>query len=139
MPDLFSRVQSFVGTYTSIQWQPGKIEGGEILPFRVRKDPKRNIRVWLQDGSEDLENPHGSWPLQNIQMANSLKLRGYDFHLTFGGGPHSGTHAGAQMPESLAWLWRDYDPSKTEQVYEQDPAEKEKPLFRVRIYNREAE
>jgi enterochelin esterase family protein len=139
MPDLFSRVLSHVGTYTSIQWTPGKIEGGEILPFRVRKDPKRNIRVWLQDGSEDLENTHGSWPLQNIQMANSLKMRGYDFHLTFGPGPHSGAHAGAQMPESLLWLWRDYDPAKTEQVYEQDPGEREKPLFRVRIYNRDSE
>jgi enterochelin esterase-like enzyme len=139
MPDLFSRVLSHVGTYTSIQWTPGKIEGGEILPFRVRKDPKRNLRVWLQDGSEDLENTHGSWPLQNIQMANSLKMRGYDFHLTFGPGPHSGAHAGAQMPESLLWLWRDYDPAKTEQVYEQDPGELEKPYFRVRIYNRDAE
>ena len=139
MPDLFSRVQCYVGTFTSIQWQPGKLEGGEILPFRVRKDPKRNIRVWLQDGSEDLENAHGSWPLQNIQMANSLKMRGYDFHLTFGPGPHSGAHAGAQMPESMTWLWRDYDPARTEQLYEQDAAEKEKPLFRVRIYNRDAE
>jgi enterochelin esterase-like enzyme len=139
MPDLFSRVLSHVGTYTSIQWQPGKLEGGEILPFRVRKDPKRNLRVWLQDGAEDLENTHGSWPLQNIQMANSLKMRGYDFHLTFGPGPHSGVHGGAQMPESLTWLWRGYDPAKTEQTYEQDPAEKDKPLFRVRIYNRDAE
>jgi enterochelin esterase family protein len=139
MPDLFSRALTHVGTYTSIQWTPGKIEGGEILPFRVRKDPKRNIRVWLQDGSEDLENNHGSWPLQNIQMANSLKMRGYDFHLTFGPGPHSGVHGGAQMPESLLWLWRGYDPAKTEQVYEQDAAEKDKPYFRVRIYNRDSE
>jgi len=30
------------------------------------------------------------------------------------------------LPESLAWLWRDYDPAKTEQTYESvttlDPA-----------------
>jgi hypothetical protein len=32
--------------------------------------------------------------------------------------------------------WRDYDPAKTEQVYAMDPAEKTKPMFRVRIYNR---
>lgn len=138
MPDQYSRVLSHVGTYTSIQWTPGRIEGGEILPFRVRKDPKRNIRVWLQDGSEDLENSHGSWPLQNIQMANSLKMRGYDFHLTFGNGAHSGAHGNAQLPESLTWLWRGYDPAKTEQVYEQEEAEKTKPYFRVKIYNREA-
>jgi enterochelin esterase-like enzyme len=139
MPAVFSRVLSHVGTFTSIQWTPGQVEGGEILPFRVRKDPKRNIRVWLQDGSEDLENTHGSWPLQNIQMANSLKMGGYDFHLSFGNGPHSGAHAGAQMPESLTWLWRGYDSSKTEQTFEQEAAEREKPLFRVRIYNRDFE
>ncbi|HYI98011.1 MAG TPA: alpha/beta hydrolase-fold protein [Bryobacteraceae bacterium] len=138
MPDQYSRVLSHIGTYTSIQWTPGKIEGGEILPFRVRKDPKRNIRVWLQDGSEDLENSHGSWPLQNIQMANSLKMRGYDFHFTFGAGAHSGAHGNSQLPESLTWLWRDYDPSKTEQTYEQETAEKDKPPYRVRIYNRDA-
>ena len=109
------------GTYTSIQWTPGKIEGGEILPFRVRKDPKRNIRVWLQDGSEDLENTPWELAIAKHSDGEFLKMRDYDFHLTFGPGPHSGTHAGAQMPESLLWLWRDYDPAKTQQAYEQDP------------------
>jgi len=40
------------------------------------------------------------------------------------------------MPEALAWLWRDYDPAKTEQTYEMEAAEKSKPLFRVKVYNR---
>lgn len=139
MPSVFSRVLSQIGTFTSIQWQPGKMEGGEILPFRVRKDEKRNIRVWLNDGSEDNESAHGSWPLQNIQMANSLKMRGYDFHFSFSPGTHNGAHGGARMPEALTWLWRDYDPSKTSQNYEQEESEKAKPLFRVKIYNRDAE
>jgi enterochelin esterase-like enzyme len=136
-PDLFSRVLSRIGTYTSIQWQPGVLDGGNIFPFLIRKSPRKNIRVWLSDGSEDLENEHGSWPLQNIQMANSLKMRGYDFHFSFGGGSHNGAQGSAEAPEALTWLWRDYDPSKTEQTYEMDPAEREKPYFRVRIYNRE--
>ena len=37
-----------------------------------------------------------------------------------------------------AWLSRDYDPRKTEQIYEMEPSEREKPLFRVRIANRES-
>jgi enterochelin esterase family protein len=135
-PDQFSRVITRIGTYTSIQWIPGVQDGGNVYPNKVRKEPKRNIRVWAQDGSEDIESAHGSWPLQNIQMANSLKLRGYDFHFTFGGGNHSGAHGNAQNPEELTWLWRDYDPAKTEQTYEQDPAEKDKPYFRVKIANR---
>ena len=136
-PELFSRVLSRIGTYTSIQWQPGVLDGGNIFPFAVRKEPKRNIRVWLSDGSEDLENDHGSWPLQNIQMANSLKMREYDYYFRFGNAAHNGAQGAAEAPEALAWLWRDYDPAKTEQTYVMDPAEKTKPYYRVQISNRE--
>jgi enterochelin esterase family protein len=41
------------------------------------------------------------------------------------------------MPAVLTWLWRDYDSAKTEQIFEQDAAEKAKPVFRVKIYNRD--
>jgi enterochelin esterase-like enzyme len=135
-PEMFSRVLSLIGSYTSIQWHPGEIDGGNVYPNKVRKESKRNIRVWLEDGSEDLENDHGSWPLQNIQMANSLKLKNYDFHFSWGNHAHSSAPGSAELPESLAWLWRDYDPSKTEQIYEMEPSEKAKPLFRVKIANR---
>lgn len=137
MPDEFSRAYTRIGTVTSIQWEPGVLEGGHAFPFMVRKQPKRNIRVWMSGGSEDLENPHGSWPLQNIQMANSLKMREYDFVFRFGTGSHHGAHGNAEAPEALAWLWRDYDTAKTAQAYEMDPAEKTKPYYRVRVINRE--
>ncbi len=139
MPDKFSRVHSAVGSFTSIQWRPQeKLEGGNVYPFKVRKEPKRNIRVWMSDGSEDLENEHGSWPMQNIEMANSLKLKEYDFHFRFGTAVHGGAQAGLDLPESLTWLWRGYDPNKTSQEFQMDPAEKEKPFFRVTISNRDA-
>jgi enterochelin esterase family protein len=136
-PDQFARVLSRIGSFTSIQWHPGEIDGGNVYPFKIRKEAKRAIRVWLQDGSEDLENEHGSWPLQNIQMANSLKMKGYDFHLSFGNGTHNGAHGNAELPEEMTWLWRGYDASKTADAFEQDPAEKSQPLFRVMIYTRE--
>ena len=48
-------------------------------------------------------------------------------------------HRGAlDLPESLAWLWRDYYPTKTAQEFKMAPAEKEKPFFRVTISNRDA-
>ena len=137
MPDQFSRVLSRIGSFTSIQWHPGKIEGGNVYPFKIRKEPKRNIRMWLQDGSGDLENNHGSWPLQNIQMANSLKMRDYDFHLSWGNGTHNGNGGSAELAEEMIWLWRDYDPSKTEQTYLADSAEKGKPMYRIKALNRE--
>jgi enterochelin esterase family protein len=136
MPDQFSRALSRIGSFTSIQWHPGEIDGGNVYPFKIRKEPKRNIRVWLQDGYNDLENNFGSWPLQNIQMANSLKMMGYDFFLTFGTGSHNTAQGNAQLPEALTWLWRDYDTAKITQEFTIDPAEKEKPYFRVKIFNR---
>lgn len=136
-PQQFSRVISRVGSFTGIQWKNGEADGGNDYPFKVRKEAKRNIRVWLQDGENDLENKFGSWPLQNIQMANSLKLMGYDFHLSFSNDSHTRTAGFAEAAEELTWLWRDYDPSKTSQTFEVDPAEKAAPMFRVRIVNRQ--
>ncbi|MCX6589801.1 MAG: alpha/beta hydrolase-fold protein [Acidobacteria bacterium] len=133
----YSRVFSRIGTYTSIQWKPGQKDGGNIYPFWLRKSPRKNIRVWLQDSSNDLENDHGSWPLQNIQMANSLKMKEYDFKFTWGNGGHSTAQGNAQAPEALTWLWRGYDPAKTSETFVMDPAEKAKPYWRVKALNRE--
>ena len=135
-PESFSRVYTVVGSFTALQWKPGELDGGNIYPFKVRREPKRNLRVWMNDGSEDQEAPSGSWPLQNIQLANSLKLKGYDFHFSFGGGSHHAALAASELPQCLTWLWRDYDPARTEQVFEQSAEEQSKPPFRVRIYNR---
>jgi enterochelin esterase family protein len=138
-PDQFARVHSTIGSYTSIQWRPEEgRDGGNLYPFLVRKQPKRNIRVWLSDGADDLENAHGSWPLQNIQLANSLKMREYDFHFRFGAAAHNSAQAALDLPESLAWLWRGYDPAKTSEEFVMDPAEKAKPFYRVGVTNRDA-
>lgn len=139
MPDQFSRVHSAIGSFTSIQWHPElKQDGGYIFPFWIRKTPRKNIRIWMSDGSDDIENQFGSWPLQNIQMANSLKMQGYDYHFRFGVATHDSAQFALDLPESLTWLWRDYDPAKTSQEYVQNPEEKDKPLYRVTITNRDA-
>ena len=138
-PSQFSRVLSHIGSYTALQWYPDKgQEGGYIVSHRVRREARKNLRVWMSDGSDDIENRGGSWPLNNIQLANALKMQGYDFHFRFGEGSHAIAQGAMDLPESLAWLWRGYDPAKTEQVYEMEESERAKPLFRVRISNREA-
>ncbi len=141
-PENFSRVITWIGSFTAIQWKedPNNPDGGQDYPEKVLREPKRNIRVWLQDGSEDQENDrYGSWPLANIRLANALKLHNYDVHFSFGKGTHNSGHGAAEFPAEMAWLWRDYDPAKTEQTYEMDPAEKAKPLFRVGIVSRDAQ
>jgi enterochelin esterase family protein len=139
-PDQFSRVLSHVGAFTAPQSSPAENrEGGHLYPFKVRREPRKNLRVWLSGVSDDMESAGGSFSLQNIQLANSLKLSGYDFHFRFSDtAMHSVGQAALDLPEALAWLWRDYDPSKRAQTYEMEPAEREKPLYRVRISNREA-
>lgn len=142
MPEQFSRVLSWIGSFTSIQWKedPAVPDGGQDYPEKVLHEPHRNLRVWLQDGSEDLElERYGSWPLANIRLANALKLKNYDFHFSFGKGTHNSAHGAAEFPEEMVWLWRDYDPAKTAQAYEMELSEKTKPLFRVSITSREAE
>ena len=64
--------------------------------------------MYLQDGSNDLDNEHGNWPLANKQMDAALKFRGYDYTAMYGEGFHSGKHMQAIMPDALRWLWRDY-------------------------------
>jgi enterochelin esterase family protein len=135
--DQFTRVLSRIGSYTSIQWSPWKKEGGNIYPFLIRKSDRKNIRVWLSDGHNDLENNHGSWPLQNVAMANSLKMKEYDYHFVFGNAQHNTQHGNAEMPEALTWLWRGYDPAKTSETFTMDPDEKTKPYWRVQSLNRQ--
>jgi enterochelin esterase-like enzyme len=140
MPDQFSRVISWIGSFTSIQWKedPAVPDGGQDYPEKVLHEAHRNLRVWLQDGSEDLElERYGSWPLANIRLANALKLKNYDFRFSFGKGTHNSGQGAAEFPEEMVWLWRDYGVGKTEQMYEMETTEKSKPLFRVSISSRE--
>ncbi|HKB04088.1 MAG TPA: alpha/beta hydrolase-fold protein [Gemmataceae bacterium] len=103
-PDLFNKVLSYVGSFTNIQ-------GGDIYPGMIRKTERKPIRVFLQDGSNDLDNLHGSWPLANQQMAAALKFMRYDFRFEYGDGAHNGRHGGSILPDALRWLWRDELPA----------------------------
>lgn len=135
-PEHFSRIAVQHGTFAAFALRNQEREAGHVYPTRVRLEERKNLRVWISHGSEDYENEWGSWPTQNLQMANSLKLRGYDFRYYLGNGSHHAAIWAAKLPEAMRWLWRGYDPEKTSQVYEQDPAEKDKPYFRIRSLNR---
>jgi enterochelin esterase-like enzyme len=139
MPDQFSRVISWIGSFSGIQRKedPAVPDGGQDYPDKVLREERRNIRVWLQGGSNDIDQKYGSWPMGNLRLANALKFKEYDFHLSFGKGTHNTGHGAAEFPEEMVWLWRDYDPAKSAQTYEIEASEKAKPQFRVAITNRE--
>jgi len=99
-PREFSKVLSHIGSFTNIR-------GGHHYPALIRKTERKPIRVFLQDGSGDLDNLHGHWPLANQQMAAALKFAKYDYDFVYGDGAHNGKHGGAIFPDSIRWLWRE--------------------------------
>lgn len=104
-PDSFHKVLSHYGSFTDIR-------GGHNYPPMIRKTDKKDIKIFMQDGSNDLDNQHGNWWLANLQMESALKFKDYEYEFVGGTGGHTGDHAGSILPESLAWLWSDVVPDK---------------------------
>jgi enterochelin esterase family protein len=94
-------VVSHIGSFTNIR-------GGHVYPALIRKTENKPLRVFLQDGSNDLDNAHGNWWLGNQQMEKSLQFKKYDHKTVWGKGGHSGKHGGAIFPDTMRWLWRDW-------------------------------
>ncbi|MDF1656690.1 MAG: alpha/beta hydrolase-fold protein [Verrucomicrobiales bacterium] len=106
-PAAFGNVISHIGSFTNIR-------GGHVYPALIRKSEPKPIRVFLQDGENDLDNLHGNWPIANEQMAAALEYAGYDYQFVMGTGKHSGRHGGAIFPDTLRWIWRDWNAADPE-------------------------
>jgi enterochelin esterase family protein len=104
-PDKFSKVVSHVGSFTNIR-------GGHLYSDLVRQSALKPIRVFLQDGSNDLNLRPGNWWLANQQLADSLDFAGYDYMTAWGDGGHNFEHGGAIFPDTMRWLWRDYNSTR---------------------------
>jgi enterochelin esterase-like enzyme len=113
-PDAFRKVISLIGSYTSIGYRAEPLTpGGDLYPTLIRKNPAKPIRIFLQDGSADLDNEHGNWFLANQQMLAALNYANahssgarYDINHVWGDGAHSDQHGGALLPEILRWIYR---------------------------------
>lgn len=117
-PDHFRKVLSFIGSYTNLR-------GGHVYPEIIRKNEKKPIRIFLQDGRNDNRGTRRDggydetrdWFLQNVRLLQALNEKGYEVNYVFGIGRHSQKHPGAVMPEMMRWLWRDHpvsvDPKDT--------------------------
>jgi len=117
-PGSFGKVISHIGSFTNIR-------GGHVYPALIRPLSKelpatateaekklhaqrRALRVFLQEGSNDLDNLHGNWPLANREMEAALKFAKIDSQLVMGDGGHGGKHGGAILPDTFRWIWRAY-------------------------------
>jgi sugar lactone lactonase YvrE len=100
-PDAFSRVFSSIGTYVDLR-------GGLRYLSLIRKYEPKPIRVYIQDGSGDLNIYGGDWWMSNQTMERALTFAGYEVAHVFGDGAHNGKHATAIFPEAMRWLWKDW-------------------------------
>jgi gluconolactonase len=93
--DVFHRVLSFIGGFTNLR-------GDHIYPSLVRKMETKPLRVFLQDGTQDVN------VYSNYELGLALRDAGYDYKLVIGTEAHNSKHGSAILPEALRWLWRDY-------------------------------
>jgi gluconolactonase len=105
-PDAFRRVFSSIGTYVGLR-------GGNVYPTLLRKFEPKPIRIFLQDGSSDLNIYGGDWWMANQEMERALIFAGYEVKHDWGTGGHSTEHATKVFPDAMRWLWKDWpDPVK---------------------------
>jgi gluconolactonase len=100
-PKEFSRVFSAIGTYVGLR-------GAERYPTLIRKYEPKALRVFLQDGTNDLNIYGGDWWKANETMERALKFAGYEINHVWGEGTHSGRHGTAIFPDAMRWLWKDW-------------------------------
>ena len=98
-PNEFSRVISFIGSFTGLR-------GANMYPTLIRKTEPKPIRVFLQDGSNDLNIYAGDWWKANESMERALTFSGYEVKHAWGEGAHNGQHGSSVFPEAMRWLWK---------------------------------
>ncbi|HOX83165.1 MAG TPA: SMP-30/gluconolactonase/LRE family protein [Chryseolinea sp.] len=116
-PEEFSKVFSAIGTYTGLR-------GADRYDILIRKHEPKPIRIFMQDGTNDLNIYAGDWWKANESMERALIFSGYDVKHVWGEGAHNGQHGTAVFPEAMRWLWRDYPkpiaPSQTKNPFLND-------------------
>jgi len=98
-PDAFRRVFSSIGTYVGLR-------GGNVYPTLVRKTEPKPLRIFLQDGSNDLNSYGGDWWMANQELERALTFAGYEVDHAWGKGGHDGNQAGEVFPDAIRWLWK---------------------------------
>lgn len=100
-PDHFRRVYSMIGTYVGLR-------GGNDYPTMIRQTEPKPLRIFLQDGSNDLNIYAGDWWMANQTMQRALEFAGYEHTHRWDEGKHSREEGNKIMDEALRWLWKDH-------------------------------
>jgi len=100
-PDAFTRVYSGIGTYVGLR-------GGDRYHTLIRKTEPKAIRVFLQDGSNDLNIYGGDWWMANQTMERALTFAGYEVQHVWDEGKHNNEEPTKRFPEGMKYLWKDW-------------------------------
>lgn len=100
-PDEFRRVISSIGTFVGLR-------GANDFPTLIRKHEGKPIRVFLEDGTNDLNIYAGDWFNANEGMLSALKYSNYDVKHVWGEGGHDSKLSRVVMPDALRFIWHDY-------------------------------
>lgn len=100
-PQEFSRVFSAIGTYIGLR-------GADRYPTLIRKYEPKPLRIFLQDGSNDLNIYAGDWYKANETMERALTFSGYEVAHVWGEAGHNGNQGTALFPQAMRWLWKDW-------------------------------
>ncbi|MBC7887855.1 MAG: SMP-30/gluconolactonase/LRE family protein [Ferruginibacter sp.] len=100
-PEAFSRVFSAIGTYVGLR-------GADRYSTLIRKYEPKPIRIFLQDGSNDLNIYGGDWWKANETLERALTFAGYEVRHVWGEGGHNGNQGSAVFPAAMRWLWKDW-------------------------------
>src|SRR5208282_4087592 len=93
-PDAFSRVFSAIGTYVGLR-------GANEYPTLIRKFEPKPIRIFLQDGENDLNIYGGDWWMANQEMERALTFAGYEVKHSWDKGGHSNIEGTKLFPEAM--------------------------------------
>ena len=123
-PNEFRNVISYIGSFVSIGARPKSADpmsewtaGGQDYPAMIRRSPIKPLKVFFQDGSNDLDNDWGDWFLANQQMVKALQYANTKADKLGTAGPryvekhvwtdgrHSDEHGGSMLPDVLRWIW----------------------------------
>jgi len=117
-PELYHRVLTYSGTYTSNQSPSNSASphgAWEYHEHFIAESAPKPLRVWMEVGQNDngattTAAGFHNWVIANQRMAAVLKAGGYHYQFVYAkGAGHVDSRAVAQtLPEALLWVWTGY-------------------------------
>lgn len=100
--DVFGRVISCSGSFVNIR-------GGNVWPYAIRSGEKRDLKMYMAVGEQDLNIIFGDWLTANYDVARAMEYAGYEYILTEYKAGHTAKILGYLLPDAIRWINSDSD------------------------------